>query len=67
MTLITDFITDLENYGRNIPDLLAESVEHRQFDVDMAAVFRRKWIILDSILDYYHQITGTERRIPPNW
>ncbi|KAL2058591.1 hypothetical protein ABVK25_001319 [Lepraria finkii] len=67
MTLITDFIIDLENYGRNIPDLLAESVEHRQFDVGMAAVFRRKWIILDSILDYYHQTTGTERRGPPNW
>ena len=67
MTLITDFIIDLENYGRNIPDLLAESVEHRQFDVDMAAVFRRKWTLLDSILDYYHQTTGTERRGPPNW
>ena len=29
VTLITDFITPLENYCRNIPDLLAESVEHR--------------------------------------
>ena len=40
--LITDFITDLENYCRNIADLLAESVKHRQLDVDMTAVFRRK-------------------------
>lgn len=67
MTLITDFVTDLENYGRNIPDLLAESVKHSHFDVDMAAVFRRKWILLDSILDYFHQTTGMERCGLPNW
>ena len=50
-----------------VADLLPELVELKQFDLRMQAVLRRKWTIIDTIIDRWYQ-GGEESRIEvPYW
>ena len=66
-----DLLYDLNAYGDKnsilITDLLPKLVELELFDLQMQAVLRRKWIIIDSIVDCYFQEKRTFQCPVPRW
>ena len=58
---------NLESSAPTIIGLLNEMVERRQLDVQMQRVFRRKWIILDWVLDDWYGSTRKTRCTVPSW
>ena len=61
-------MTDYSNrHSVLITDLLPESVELKEFDLQMQAVLRRKWAILDSMLESWY-LEGRESNCTvPRW
>ena len=71
VSIARPFLFDLEFQSKRdsvlIADLLPELVELNQFDLQMQAVLRRKWISIDSLMDHYFP-DGREDRCPvPAW
>lgn len=63
--LVDDLSTNSNRHSMLIASLLPELVELNQFDSDMQGVLRRKWIVIDSILDRWFKEKRTSRI--PRW
>ena len=68
-TFEEQLVDDLSVHGNRhsmlIASLLPELVELNQFDSDMQGVLRRKWIVIDSILDRWFKDPRPSR--VPRW
>lgn len=65
--LIYTLLHSINRYSVLVTDLLPELVEREQFDLQMKAALRRKWAILDSILDCWFQGDRENGCTVPHW
>ena len=66
-----DLLHELSIYSNKrsvlLADLLPKLIELDQFDLQMQAVFRRRWTSIDSIMDGWYRADRKDRCAVPHW